>query len=403
MELVKINHEEYGLQESKAKEISAMFKPMLNRMVELEDQFNEVIDLPVSEETCEKAHNLRLEYVKTRTGTAKVHKELKAFYLQGGRFVDGWKNAQLMASQGIEDKLSNIENHYAIQEKERIVKIQEKRAKVLKKFDLDIVPGNLGELDATMWNNYLTGTKVNYDKKKEEERKFLQEQVEKEEAHKKEEARIRKEGERLAEEARARKVEEEMRKKRMNELTDIGLMFNGKEFCYKDINVHWTEILTMTNVKFDKLMIRVKERMTVILKEEAGAEERARVEKLEQEDKLKEVEEKERLEREEKERKAEKVRAAERKKIDDQLKKQREEKEAAEAKLKAIEDFKERKRMEEEARVQAELSKGDADKFKDLISDMETLKTKYTFKSNVYKGKYSSVITLLDKIINYIS
>ncbi|KKL90114.1 hypothetical protein LCGC14_1907890, partial [marine sediment metagenome] len=202
MELVKINHEEYGLQESKAKEISAMFKPMLDWMVKLGDQFNEVIDLPVSEETCKKAHDLRLEYVKTRTGTAKVHKKLKAFYLQGGRFVDGWKNAQLMASQGIEDKLSNIENHYIIQEKERITKLQEKRAKVLKKFDLDIVPGNLGELDATMWNNYLTGTKVNYDKKKEEERKFLQEQVEKEETRKKEEERVRKEGERLLAEAK---------------------------------------------------------------------------------------------------------------------------------------------------------------------------------------------------------
>ena len=109
MELVKINPSDYGLEEQKAKEISDMFKPMLDKMVDLEKRYNEVISLEIQPETCKKAKELRLEYVKVRTGTATIHKELKAFYLQGGRFVDGWKNAQLMASQGIEEKLINIE------------------------------------------------------------------------------------------------------------------------------------------------------------------------------------------------------------------------------------------------------------------------------------------------------
>jgi len=32
MELVKINHEDFGIEESKAKQISEVFKPMLEKM-----------------------------------------------------------------------------------------------------------------------------------------------------------------------------------------------------------------------------------------------------------------------------------------------------------------------------------------------------------------------------------
>ena len=97
--IVKINPADYGLTETKAKEIEAMFKPMLQKMVELEEEYNEVVKLEINKDTCTKAKELRLKYVKVRTGTASIHKELKAFYLNGGRFVDGWKNAQLFASQ----------------------------------------------------------------------------------------------------------------------------------------------------------------------------------------------------------------------------------------------------------------------------------------------------------------
>jgi len=40
---------------------------------------------------------LRLKYMKIRTATLDIHKKQKAFYLAGGRFVDGWMNASLMA------------------------------------------------------------------------------------------------------------------------------------------------------------------------------------------------------------------------------------------------------------------------------------------------------------------
>ena len=41
-QLVKINASDYSLEESKAKEISDLFSPMLKAMVELEKEFNEL-------------------------------------------------------------------------------------------------------------------------------------------------------------------------------------------------------------------------------------------------------------------------------------------------------------------------------------------------------------------------
>ena len=78
------------------------------------------------------------------------------------------------------------------------------------------------------------------------------------------------------------------------------------------------------------------------------------------------------------------------------------EKAALEAELEA-KAAAERKAIEEkETALQAELLKGDSDKFGDLIKDLETLKTKYSFKSAVNKKKYADVGILLEKIINHI-
>jgi len=94
---------------------------------------------------------------------------------------------------------------------------------------------------------------------------------------------------------------------------------------------------------------------------------------------------------------------------DAKLKKEQDAKQALLDKLKANQEA-EAKRLAKEAELlkakadaeQAELSKGDADKVKDLINDLEALKTKYSFKSAKYKKTYSDTGLLIDKIVNYI-
>jgi len=104
------NRKEFGIEETKAKEIAGIFKPMLDKMVSLEERANEVFSQPRSPERILAATTLLSEYVKVRTGTAKIHKEQKSFYLKAGRFIDGWKNAQILASEGVEKRLKEIKD-----------------------------------------------------------------------------------------------------------------------------------------------------------------------------------------------------------------------------------------------------------------------------------------------------
>lgn len=215
-EIVTIDPKEYGLEENKAAEISAQFKPMLDKMVELEKEFNEIIKMPIEDnKTSIAAKSLRLKYVKVRTGTAEIHKTQKAFYLAGGRFVDGWKNAQLFASEGIEKRLEEIENYAINKEKERIANLQNEREKILAQFEVE--NSNLlqlGSMSDQVWENFLFGTKTNYEAKLKAEadrikaERLLAEQKEKERiAYEAEQERIIKENERLKKEAEAKEIE----------------------------------------------------------------------------------------------------------------------------------------------------------------------------------------------------
>ena len=202
-QIVKLNPTDFGLNETKAKQIEKMFAPMLEKMTALEEEYNKITNLEVNQETCLKAKALRLQYRDIRTATAKIHKELKSFYLNGGRFVDGWKNAQLFASQGIEDKLSGIENHFEIIEAERIKKLQNQRAAELMKYEADFVPGNLGDMDPDVWNNFIFGVKAGFEARKAAEKQAEADRIAKEKAEAEERERIRLDNIRLQEEAEA--------------------------------------------------------------------------------------------------------------------------------------------------------------------------------------------------------
>jgi len=291
--LLNIKASDFGLEESKAKQISDMFKPMLNKMELLEIDFNRVVNLPINKETIIKAGALRKEYVKVRTGTAAIHKELKAFYLNGGRFVDGWKNTQLMASQGIEERLSSIENYFINLEKERIDKLQASRHTELSKFTDGgaMLSGNLGSMADDVWNNYLTGAKTNFTARKAAEAKAAEDKAAEELAYLQRQAQM---------------IQENKVLKEAQEASDRAL-----------------------------------------------AIEREKTEKLQ-----------------------------------------------AELKAKASEEL--AQQHEEELRIQSELSKGDTAKIKDLIEDLETLKTKYSFKSSKNIKKMDDVVLLINKVIIFI-
>ena len=65
-------------------------------------------------------------------------------------------------------------------------------------------------------------------------------------------------------------------------------------------------------------------------------------------------------------------------------------------------EAKEEAKQAEEAKRQAELNKGDESKLNDLISDLNNLKTKYSFKSEKNQKVYANVFILIDKVITFI-
>ena len=371
-DIIQLNPAEYGLQENKAKEIANMFKPMLDKMVELETEYNEIVKLEINPETCDKAKELRLRYVKVRTGTAAIHKELKNFYLQGGRFVDGWKNAQLMASQGIEEKLMNIEKHFENIEKERIAKLQAERALELTKYEFEPIPNNIGEMSDAIWGNFIAGAKLAYDNKIEAERKAEADRLE---------------AERLA----------KLNQERKNETARLA------DFIPDYYSILFSDL---EDEKYNDL----KESAEKAKKEKEAEQEKIRLENLRLQ---KEAEEKEKA-RIKNEKKLKAKQEAERKKAEAQLKAEREarekvereekaKREKLEAELKAKQEAEALAEKQRQEAIEAELAKGDTDKLNDLIADLELLKTKYQFESKANKAKYEGVKNLLTKVVAYIN
>ena len=177
-EIVSVNAQEFGLTEETAKGIQQQFQPMLDKMVELENEFNAIMSFPIEAEgQAEKAKKLRAKYVKVRTGTAEIHKTQKAFYLNGGRFIDGWKNAQIFASQNKEQKLEEIEKWAENKEKERLERINNERAEALKPFVEDVSLLNLASMEEDVWKAYFSVKKKDFEDKVAAEKKVEEEKL----------------------------------------------------------------------------------------------------------------------------------------------------------------------------------------------------------------------------------
>lgn len=211
--LPQVDPAQFGLtaESSDAKRVAEAFKPMLEQMVSLETEYNALVGLPIDEDLCEKARELRLKYVRVRTATAKAHKALKEGVLKFGRFLDGWKNAQEQASGQIEGRLEAVERFYVEQEIARRRAIHDARAAELTALEYPSIPANLDTLDDLMWSHLKAGAEAALASRRKAEAeaaeaKRLAEEAEKARlaAEAAERERIRKENERLKAEAEER-------------------------------------------------------------------------------------------------------------------------------------------------------------------------------------------------------
>lgn len=339
---IVVNPTESGLEEKKAKEIESLFLPMVKMVNDMEKAFNEVVSKEKTQETAATARLLRLRIAAERVKADKARKSAKDEYLRAGNAIQGAFNAFLYASKSKEEKLLGIEKFAEVQEKERIEKLKNKRSSIL--FEIGVTEDDiqfiqLGEMKTEVWENYLIGQKASFKAKKEAE---AQAELDRIAAEKK------------AEEERLEAIEEQKR-------------------------------ITSENEK---------------LKKEAELQE------------AKAKKEKERVEAERAKAEAERQKELDKIKAEQDKKDQEAAKREAEAKAKADEiqkqldeerEKRERLLAEEKEAEQNKLKQGDSENIKDLISDLQELKTKYTFKSKKFKTIYSQVGMLIDKVIGHIN
>jgi hypothetical protein len=194
MELTKIDPVQFGLSEVQATEIANKFLPVLSAMQPLLDEYEEIKDLdPANPNNAKTFGELRKKLVKVRTTCASIHKTEKAYFLNGGKYVDTYKNKQLEMSEEIEADLSEKEKFAEIQEQNRKKELQLQRVALLMPYGMDGSTMALCDMTEEVFNMVLSGAKVQYEKsiadQKEAERlaelKAEQDRLEAEEQRKK--------------------------------------------------------------------------------------------------------------------------------------------------------------------------------------------------------------------------
>jgi len=352
--VIKIEAPELSaIEKSKAESIKKTFEPMVVMLSGFEGQYDDIIAEStngITPELAAKAKRCRLDIGKVRIETGKLKDKQKEYIKLEDKAIMGVHNILVWAVAEKEDKLKEIENHAEIEEKKRLDKLQLDRAEILAPYVEDAYERDLAKFAEDEFEALLSMKK-----------KALEDKIQ---------------AEKQAELDRLRVIEAEQQKQLLIEAENAKLKAAA------------IEVERLNKIEADK---RAKEEADRLKAEEqrfkeesierAKRDELAQVEKSKHEAELKRQREAtEKIQREAKE-KADKLQAE----IDDKLQAERD------AKLK------------DEANKQSELNKGDAEKVKDLIADLNAIKTKYEFKSVVNQKMYADVCALIDKVTGHIN
>ena len=177
MNELTITKELAGLDKSKAKQIEAVFAPMVEMVKGFEATYDQIEALEISPDKCAKAKRLRLDIGQVRIKADQVRKVQKEEYLRAGNAIQGVYNILKFAVVDKEEKLKDMETHYERIEAEKKENLAEAREVELSKYDVDGTVLDLGNMDDVVWGNFLAGAKSNYEAVREAERKAAQELI----------------------------------------------------------------------------------------------------------------------------------------------------------------------------------------------------------------------------------
>lgn len=177
---ITLNPTDFGIDENRGLEIVNKFSPLQFEINAYNEQYKSILESELTEELTVKARDLRLKLKDIRTKQVnKIHKSEKDFYLQGGRFVDAWKNKLNTIIEVQEDKLQQIEDYFLNIEKQKIEDLRNSRWLRLKEYT-DLEPNDLGLMSEDIFNATLNGF-IQIEKEKELEQKRIEEEKAEEE------------------------------------------------------------------------------------------------------------------------------------------------------------------------------------------------------------------------------
>ena len=223
-ELVKVDHKEFGLEESKANELTVGLKTILEERKVLIDSYIETIKLEITEDNLSAFKELRLQIRDNRTkGIEPWHKVNKQFFLTGGRFVDAIKNKEVAENERMEAKLMEAEKYFENLEKERVDKLTAERYESCLPFvnDISLILPDLGSMPESLWDNYIIGLKASFEAKKAEDKRIEDERIAAEKAEIERQKAIEVENKKLKAEREANEKKQEAERLERERLAKI--------------------------------------------------------------------------------------------------------------------------------------------------------------------------------------
>lgn len=388
METKIIKAEDFGIEKDKATTIEKAFIPLVEKMQSVNDVYSELLKSEINEDTVNRAKEFFTQLKKLNGENDRTHKTQKAYFLAGGKFADAIKNKNKEQIDIMKENIAPIKDYYIIQEQKRLDQLQSDRVVQISEYVEDAELMDLSSMADDVWEAYFSTKKKAHEDKLEAIRK---------------EAEAKKERQRI----------EDLKQVRERELAPYFNFIPASHPNFGELSddeySDFLQEMKGAKIAEDKKQAEIKAEKERL---ESELKEKERLAKVESDKRLKEEQERIKKEQEAKsiqQEKEAKIKAENEAKLEAaRLEKERVEKEAKEkqakleAELKAKKDAELKAKQEQEAKLEAELKKGDADKIKDLIADLEALKTKYSFKSSHNKKKYKGTGELIDKVVNYI-
>ena len=172
------NVELFGIEPSKAKEMVGGLDSTLADREVLKNAYIDVIELDITSENLATFKELRLKLVKNRTSIETWHKNNKAFYLAGGRFVDAIKNKEIEVNKEMESKLLEGEKFFENQEKEKARLLNEERIEIIRPYVDDVSGLDFSDFSDENFDDFVLGKKTRFENEAKVKKEFEEKEAE---------------------------------------------------------------------------------------------------------------------------------------------------------------------------------------------------------------------------------